>query len=249
MIRAEDKAEAVDEEETRSWQPLQDNGMRLLGSGFRPMNFRYPIFLDLSGKKCLVAGEGHEIAAKVEGLVEASAQVTYVNPRAEVAIEALAMAGLVQWERRAFEPRDLAGCFLVISDLPDNSLIFQMAEEQGILCNSVDDPAHCRFSFGSLHRQGDLTIAISTNGYAPALAVRLKERMQRDVGPEYAEFMRMLKEARPQITTQIADFGARRALWYRIVDSDILALLRAGDTVGAHALLRNLIDATLGAER
>jgi precorrin-2 dehydrogenase/sirohydrochlorin ferrochelatase len=209
------------------------------------MNFRYPIFLDLSGKKCLVVGEGYEVAAKVEGLVEASARVTYIHPRAEVAIEAMAWAGLLEWEPRDFQPADLQGCFLVISDLPDNSAIFQMAEEQGILCNSVDDPANCRFSFGSLHRQGDLTIAISTNGYAPALAVRLKEQLQREVGPEYAEFMRMLREVRPQITAGIADFSARRALWYRIVDSEILALLRAGKTGDAHALLSNLVAASL----
>jgi hypothetical protein len=73
--------------------------------------------------------------------------------------------------------------------------------------------------------------------------------MQRDVGPEYAELMRMLKEARPQITAQIAEFGTRRELWYRIVDSEILTLLRAGNTGGAHALLRNLMDATPDAER
>jgi precorrin-2 dehydrogenase / sirohydrochlorin ferrochelatase len=212
------------------------------------MNFRYPIFLDLSGKKCLVVGEGYEVAAKVEGLVEASARVTYIHPQAEVAIEAMAWAGLLEWERREFQPADLQGCFLVISDLPDNSAIFQMAEEQGILCNSVDDPAHCRFSFGSLHRQGDLTIAISTNGYAPALAVRLKEQLQHEVGPEYAEFMRMLRDARPQITGGIADFGARRELWYRIVDSEILALLRARDTDGAQELLRSLVAASLDAE-
>jgi precorrin-2 dehydrogenase/sirohydrochlorin ferrochelatase len=212
------------------------------------MNFRYPIFLDLSAKKCLVVGEGYEVAAKVEGLVEAAARVTYINPRAEVAIEAMAWAGLLEWETREFQPADLQGCFLVISDLPDNSAIFQMAEEQGILCNSVDDPAHCRFSFGSLHRQGDLTIAISTNGYAPALAVRLKEQFQCEVGPEYAEFMRMLRDVRPQITSGLTDFGARRALWYRIVDSEILALLRAGDTDGAQELLRSLVTASLDGE-
>ena len=209
------------------------------------MNFRYPIFLDLSGKKCLVVGEGYEVAAKVEGLVEASARVTYINPRAEVAIEAMAWAGLLEWEAREFQPADLQGCFLVISDLPDNSVIFQMAEEQGILYNSVDDPEYCRFSFGSLHRRGDLTIAISTNGYAPALAVRLKERLQREVGPEYAEFMRMLRDVRPQISSGIADFSMRRALWYRIVDSEILALLQTGDKDGAQNLLLRLVAASL----
>ena len=128
------------------------------------MNFRFPVFLDLTGKKCLVTGEGYEVAGKVQALVDAAAQVTYVNPRAEAAIETLAAAGLIHWEKRDFVPEDLHGLFLVISDLEDNSEIFRMAEEQRILCNCVDDPEHCRFSFGSLHRRGELTIAISTNG-------------------------------------------------------------------------------------
>lgn len=213
------------------------------------MNFRYPIFLDLSGKKCLVTGAGYEVAFKVKALVDASARVSYVNPRAEPAIEALAAAGLLHWEQREFEPEDLEGCFLVVSDLEDNSEVFRLAEEQRILCNSVDDPEFCRFSFGALHRRGDLTIAISTNGYAPALAVRVKERLKREVGPEYAEFMQMLKDVRPQITSQIADFNVRRELWYRIVDSEILALLREGDREGAEAVLHALIDAIPGGGR
>ena len=57
----------------------------------------------------------------------------------------------------------------------------------------MDDPEHCRFSFGSIHRQGELTIAISTNGWAPAVAVRLKERFQREIGTEYGDFLELLK--------------------------------------------------------
>ncbi len=205
------------------------------------MNFRYPVFLDVSGRKCLVTGEGYEVASKVKGLVDASACVTYINPTAEPAIEALAAAGLLHWEVRQFDPADLAGCFLIITDLPDNSVIFRLAEEQKILCNSVDDPEFCRFSFGALHRQGELTIAISTNGYAPAVAVRIKEKLQRQIGPEYAQFMQMLKEVRPQITARIADFAVRRALWYQIVDSDILPFLREGKTEAAQKLLRSLL--------
>src|SRR6478735_1930080 len=104
------------------------------------MNFRYPIFLDLSGKKCLVAGEGPEIAGKVRSLVEAAATVTYVNLRAEPAIEALAAAGLISWERRDFEQHDLDGCFLVIADRENNAEIFRLAEERQVLANAVDDP-------------------------------------------------------------------------------------------------------------
>src|SRR5690242_16832123 len=177
------------------------------------MNFRYPIFLDLSGKTCLVVGEGHEIAGKVGGLVDAGATVRYVNPRAEPAIEALAAAGVIFWKRRAFEERDLDGCFLAVADCEENAGIFRLAEERRVLINAVDDPEHCRFSFGSVHRRGDLTIAISTNGAAPALAVRLRERLEQDLGAEYGELLRMLRDARDEIGSRITDFSVRRALW------------------------------------
>jgi precorrin-2 dehydrogenase/sirohydrochlorin ferrochelatase len=153
------------------------------------MNFRYPVFLDLKDRKCLVTGAGYEVAFKVKNLVECAARVTYVNPSAEPAIEALAAAGLLRWEPRDFVASDLDGCFLVITDRAENAEIFALAEARGILCNSVDDPENCRFSFGSIHRQGDLTIAISTNGCAPAVAVRLKEWLQREVGSEYGDFL------------------------------------------------------------
>jgi siroheme synthase-like protein len=211
----------------------------------REMNFRYPIFLDVKGKKCIVTGEGYEVAFKVKNLVDCCAAVTYINPRAEPAIEALAAAGLLQWIKRDFADSDLHGCFMILADLEDNSHIFRLAESRGVLCNAVDDPEHCRFSFGSLHRQGDLTIGISTNGWAPAVAVRLKEWLQREVGPEYGIMLAMLKEVRPEITTRIADFGARKDLWYRIVDSEILPMLRSGDHTGAKNTIRQMIDETI----
>ena len=187
------------------------------------MNFRYPVFLDLSGKNCLVIGEGQEIAAKAKALVEAGATVRHVNPR-------------------EFQTADLEDCFLVITGQADNSEVFRLAEEKGILCNSVDDPEHCRFSFGAVHRQGDLTIAISTNGSAPALAVRLKEGLQNQIGPEYGELLGLLKTVRTEITTRIPDFTARRQLWYRIVDSEVLSLLRRGEREAASQAVRGMIE-------
>jgi siroheme synthase-like protein len=209
------------------------------------MNFRYPVFLDVGGKKCLVTGEGYEVAFKVKNLVDCGAEVSYVNPRAEADIEALASGGLLNWEQREFAETDLDNCFLVISDLEDNSEIFRLAESRGILCNCVDDPEHCRFSFGSMHRQGDLTIAISTNGWAPAVAVRLKEWLQREVGPEYGEFLKMLKAVRPAITNRISDFGKRRELWYRIVDSNFPARIRAGESYAVEGEICKMVQETI----
>jgi siroheme synthase-like protein len=206
------------------------------------MNFRYPIFLDLTGKKCVVTGEGFEVAAKVRGLVDASAEVRYINPRAVPDIEALASAGKIRWELRDFSPEDLDDCFLVVTCSPRNAEIFRMAEARNVLCNAVDDPANCRYSYGSIHRSGDLTIGISTNGTAPAIAVRLKQRFQREIGPEYGELLEELRRLRPEIAARITDFEKRKQLWYSIADSEALALLKSGDREAARNLIRQLID-------
>ncbi|MFL6451034.1 MAG: bifunctional precorrin-2 dehydrogenase/sirohydrochlorin ferrochelatase [Bryobacteraceae bacterium] len=206
------------------------------------MNFRYPIFLDLTGKKCVVTGEGFEVAAKVRGLAEACADIRYINPQAVAEIEALASAGTIRWERRDFAHDDLDGCFLVVTCSPRNAEIFRMAEARNVLCNAVDDPANCRYSYGSIHRSGDLTIGISTNGTAPAVAVRLKQRFQREIGPEYGELLAELRRLRPEITSCIADFEKRKQLWYSIADSEALSLLKSGDREAAFSVIRHLID-------
>lgn len=211
------------------------------------MNFRYPVFLDVAGKRCLVTGEGFEVPPKVKTLVDRGANVTYVNPRAEAAIEQLAREGRVTWHAREFQPADLDGCFLVITDHEDNSEIFRLAEERNLLCNAVDDPERCRFSFGSVISRGDLTLSISTNGIAPALAVRLRERFEKELGEEYASLVAMLGELREEIASQIMDFEARRELWYRLVDSEALSLARQERREDARRLLRELVDDAVAA--
>lgn len=206
------------------------------------MNFRYPIYLDLTGKRCVVAGEGSEVAAKVKELVDASANVVYINSTAVSQIRELIDEGKLTWERRDFSPDDLHNCFLIVTSRPDNAEIFRLAEERRVLCNSVDDPKNCRFSHGSIHRQGDLTIGISTNGTAPALAVRLKEMLQREVGPEYGSLLDLLVQIRPEINARLKSVEARKNLWYRIVDSEVLALFRQGEDEQAKQLVHNMIE-------
>lgn len=235
MVGAEDEPETVNQKKAGHRHFLQNRGV----------NFRYPIFLDLTGRKCLVTGAGNEVAGKVRALVDASAEVTYVNPGAAPEIEQLAALGLVNWQPRTFSPDDLDDCFLVISDSEENAAIFRLAEKRKVLCNAVDDPEHCRFSFGSIHRQGELTIAISSNGWAPAVAVRIRQKLEREIGPEYAALLEILKRLRPVLSSRIAEFSARRDLWYRIVDSNALELLRLGKAAAAEAMIQTIVDEAL----
>jgi precorrin-2 dehydrogenase/sirohydrochlorin ferrochelatase len=96
------------------------------------------------------------------------------------------------------------------------------------LVNIVDDLARCNFIVPSLVRRGDLCLAISTGGKSPALAKRLRERLEAEFGPEYAEFVALLGDLRERVKAKYPEGKERVAIWYRLVDSDIVELIRQG---------------------
>lgn len=206
----------------------------------------FPIFLNLEGRRCLVIGGNRHAAEKAMALSACGARVTVAAATMVDELTEAALLGEIEWIRRDYCPGDLKGYFLAVAapdDRGTNAEIFREAEERGVLFNALDDPPHCQFIFPSVHRQGDLVLAIGTSGAAPALAVRLRERFGKELGPEYAAFLRLAGEYRGVITSQLPDFAERRGLWYRIVDSDILGLLEAGRANEARHLFENLLQA------
>ncbi len=105
--------------------------------------------------------------------------------------------------------------------------IWEEAQARGVLLNVVDDVVHSTFVAGSVVRQGPLTLSISTSGYAPTLAVRLRRQLEREFGPEYAALLELLRELREPLAARYPSVQERRALWAQLLDSDILDLLRA----------------------
>jgi siroheme synthase-like protein len=201
-------------------------------------SYYYPVLLDLHGRPCVVIGGGAIATGKVEGLLEAGARVTVIAPALSSRLSALAAAGQVLHLARAYCPGDLEGAFLTVAATDDrsaNAAVWDEANARNLLINAVDDVPHCNFIAPSTLRQGDLIGAISTSGQAPALAVRLKERLAPELGPEYARFLELAGEVRAGLAAQVPDFERRKALWYALVDSDVLERLRQGDEAGARA--------------
>jgi siroheme synthase-like protein len=71
-------------------------------------------------------------------------------------------------------------------------------------------------------------LAISTGGKSPALAKRLRERLEAEFGPEYATFAALLGDLRERVKASYPDATERKNLFYRLVDSDILELIAQG---------------------
>jgi siroheme synthase-like protein len=193
------------------------------------MGWNYPVFLDLERRPCLVIGSGWTAPEKISGLLHAGAEVTLIAPEAAPEVESLASSGAIAWRRREYRAGDLEGFFLAVSTHEDrsrNEPVWREARGRGILFNAVDDPPRCGFSYPSIHRRGDLAIAISTNGKCPGLAVRIRQRLEREIGPEYGTLVDTFGEMRGEIAARVPDFARRKELWYRLVDAGLAGATR-----------------------
>src|SRR5437763_2576787 len=205
----------------------------------------YPVFLDLRGRRAVVIGGGAVAEQKVRGLIAAGAHVTLVSPETLPALSDLARRGAIEIRRRSYRPGDLAGAWLAIAATDDRSVneaVWAEAERVGVPLNAVDDLEHCSFIAPAIHREGDITVAVSTGGKSPALAVRLRQRIARLVGRAEARLCALLGELRPELAGRIPDARARTALWYEIVDSDVIDFVRRGDIEGARRRIDELVS-------
>lgn len=203
----------------------------------------YPAFLDLRGRRVVVVGGGAVAEQKVRGLLAAGARVMVVSPETTPGLADLAARASVEIRHRPYRAGDLSGAWLAIAATDDgaaNAAVWAEAEEHRVLLNAVDDVDHCSFIAPAIHREGDITVAVSTAGKSPALAVRLRDRIGRLIGRADARLCELLGELRPELAEHVPDARARAALWYRIVDSDAIGFVRRGDTVGARRRVREL---------
>jgi precorrin-2 dehydrogenase/sirohydrochlorin ferrochelatase len=173
----------------------------------------FPLFLKLQGRSCLVVGAGQVGEEKIKGLLAAGASVRVVAPQATQAVQEWSREGRLIWQARTFDVSDLEGVFLLIVATPDrqlNEAIFRRAQQRGILTNVVDDPPLCDFYYPAVVRRGPLQIAISTGGNSPALARRLRQDLERQFGPEYAEWVEELGAQRQRLLAEPIGAEARR---------------------------------------
>ena len=207
----------------------------------------YPMMVDLTGKRCLVVGGGSVAERKATLLAECGADIEVVSPATTARLAALAASGAVRVRRRPVRPSDLTGAFLVVMATDDPQVNREMAERvrgAGGLVNVADDPEACSFLVPSVLRRGDLTIAISTGGGSPALAKKLRQRLEQTIGPEYEAYLTALRLLRERARRAIADPRARQAVFRRAVESDLFERAASGDAAGVAACIEDLLQVT-----
>lgn len=204
----------------------------------------YPIFLNLTGRPVVVVGAGKVARRKVAMLLEAGARVVVIGPPTD--------EGLIEWinrkkvehRPRPYEPGDLDGAVLAFAATDSSEVnreVWQEARERGIPVNVATDPDLCDFTVPSIVHRGDLCIAISTGASAPRLARRIRGNLEAQFGPEYETFLKILKQCRLTVTSSDEDEETKRELFDRLLDSEILDLIRDGKEEEAKALAERIL--------
>jgi precorrin-2 dehydrogenase/sirohydrochlorin ferrochelatase len=183
----------------------------------------FPIYLKLANRPCLVVGAGRIGEEKIEGLLRAGAAIKVVAPHATPRVESWARDGKLRWETRKFRASDLREAFLVVAATSSEKLhdqIYKLAQRRGILCNVVDDPPHCDFYYASVVRRGSLQLAISTGGHSPALAQRLRRKLELQFGPEYELWIEELGAAREKLFAKKMEPERRKRFLHRLASQE-----------------------------
>jgi precorrin-2 dehydrogenase/sirohydrochlorin ferrochelatase len=197
----------------------------------------YPVCLKLNGKRVLLIGAGSIAEGRALQLLEAGARLRMIAPEATATLRRLAEQGKLELQERAYAPGDLTGHALVFVATDDRRVSEAVAEEAralGIWLNAADEPDLCDFTLPSVGRRGAITVAVSTNGQAPALARHLRQRLTDQISLHHVQLARLsgwLRERLPR--------GPQRGRLLRLlVEEDIRGLLARGQRRAAWARLR-----------
>ena len=218
----------------------------------------YPVFIDLKGRACLVAGLGPVGRRKLAGLIPAAPRlirlVDHAPPHAdEHALAARARAAGVEVLRyeRPFAPEDVDGCALVFAAAADreaNLKIAELCHRRDILCNVADDPGVSGFQVPAGWRQANIQAAVSTSGASPALAAHIRDELGIFLDSRYTVLAQLLDHLRPLL--QNLDFGAEqnRELFRSLMDAGLPTALQVRDHARSAAILRRLLPEEIHAD-
>jgi siroheme synthase-like protein len=169
----------------------------------------YPVFLRLEGERVLVVGGGPVAAGKLDGLLAAGARPTVVAPDVVTACH----RDGVDVVERAFVDSDLDGVrFVVAAATPEvNRAVAVAATARNLFVNAVDDTASASAYLGGVIRRGDVTVAISTGGSAPALAGLLREALDAALPEELDAWLEVARAYRANWKRNSTPIALRRA--------------------------------------
>ncbi len=182
---------------------------------------KYPIFLELSGRRVVVVGGGVVAVRKAQALLAAGARLVVVTERIDNMLTVLCRGKKAELIKSKYSKDYLAGAVLAIAATNNHKLnrrIYKDCQELEVLCNVVDEPELCDFFVPAVVRRGDLQIAIGTEGHCPAYAGHIRKKLEEIFTEEHGQFLAELETIRKRIIEGVTEPTERKALLGELAD-------------------------------
>jgi uroporphyrin-III C-methyltransferase/precorrin-2 dehydrogenase/sirohydrochlorin ferrochelatase len=201
--------------------------------------------LQVEQQRCVVIGGGTAALPKIRMLLDGGADVAVVAPRVTGEIRILADSNAIAWIARDYRQGDLAGAFVAINTVIDDSLqraVWQEANDSRVLLNTMDRAELCHFIAPAVVQRGPLQIAISTSGESPFVASTLRGVLERLIGDEWGQLTSMIGSVRRRLRRRNVDIAAQTAAYKRLLRADVRELLREGDYAAAASVATSMTE-------
>lgn len=187
-----------------------------------------PLFMDLAGKRAVVAGRGEAMVWKAELLAAAGAHVRVYASQVCEELRALGAASpppRIEILARGWRPDDLTGAAIAVGALcgGEARAFAAAARRLGVPVNVIDTPEYSTFSFGAIVNRSPVVLGISTAGAAPVLAQALRGRLEALLNPALGQWAAAARKLRGRIAQQIKGNAARRQRWWCFADRAVRA--------------------------
>jgi precorrin-2 dehydrogenase/sirohydrochlorin ferrochelatase len=206
---------------------------------------KYPIFLELSGRRAVVIGGGAVAVRKAQSLLDASARLVIVAEHMYDMLTALCARSGAELVKSKYSKNYLSGAVLAIAATNNRQLnkqIYKDCQELEILCNVVDDPELCDFFVPAVVKRGGLQIAIGTEGHCPAYAGHLRKKLEGTFSDKHGQFLAELETLRKRIIKKIPNPADRKGLLGKLVEDKSFEYFVENGPAKWHAFVDRLIS-------
>jgi precorrin-2 dehydrogenase/sirohydrochlorin ferrochelatase len=210
----------------------------------------YPVNLNIADKLCLVVGGGAVALRKTKSLLAGGAKIRVISPKVHAELRVLAQKKVIEWFPREFVEGDLKGAFLAFAATNNHEvqiLISREAAKYSVLLNSADDPRNSQFHVPAHFRRGKMLVTVSTGGSSPALAKKIRQRLELELVPEYEIVVELFSLIREKVVGLDDDSVSNGELFSRLLQQGIVELILQGNWFDLQMMLLQELPASADA--
>ncbi|WP_283680923.1 precorrin-2 dehydrogenase/sirohydrochlorin ferrochelatase family protein [Parablautia sp. Marseille-Q6255] len=141
----------------------------------------FPMFVDLTDKKVVVAGAGTIAKRRIRALAEFTDRLVVVAPEVNQELKEMEARGKLTILKKHCEREDLYDAALVIAATNDNKInqeIYSVCKCLGIPVNVCADKTKCDFYFPGIVTDENFVVGISTSGREHKKAREVTDKIQ-----------------------------------------------------------------------